>query len=43
MATLMWTIWLVGTLLSLSTIYVLLRVLYDADNFDDDSAAGGQS
>lgn len=28
MPELMWTIWIVGTVLSLMTIYVLLRVLY---------------
>lgn len=28
MATFMWTVWVVGTLLSLVTIYALLRVLY---------------
>jgi hypothetical protein len=31
MPELMWTVWIVGTVLSLVTIYVLLRVLYPAD------------
>lgn len=31
MATFMWTVWIVGTLLSLLTIYALLRVLYAED------------
>lgn len=31
MATFMWTVWIVGTVLSLMTIYVLLHVLYDVD------------
>lgn len=30
MPELMWTIWIVGTVLSLVTIYILLRVLYPA-------------
>lgn len=31
MATFMWTVWIVGTLLSLLTIYAMLRVLYGED------------
>lgn len=32
MAALMWTVWVVGTILSLVTIYALLRVLYSEDS-----------
>lgn len=42
MAALMWTVWIVGTVLSLLAIYVLLRVLYSEEDSQTVSAPGGR-